>query len=106
MKIYNKLVRDKIPEIIAADNKTCITKILSDQEYLEMLNKKLQEELNEYLENNNIEELADLQEVLLAILDAKGITFTQFETIRKTKVAQRGAFKKKILLERVEENNA
>ena len=62
MKIYNKLVRDKIPEIIASDNgKTCVTRIMEDGEYLETLNTKMQEELKEYLESGDVEELADLE---------------------------------------------
>ena len=102
MKIYNKLVRDKIPEIIASDGgKTCVTKIMNDDEYLQALNAKLQEELKEYLESGEIEELADLEEVLRAILDAKQVTYENFEKIRKSKVEKRGAFKKKIFLESV-----
>ena len=53
--IYNKLVRDKIPEIIEASGKTCETGILSDEEYLQMLDKKLDEELAEYHQEQNIE---------------------------------------------------
>ena len=70
--IYNKLVRDKIPEIIEASGKTCETEILSDKEYLQMLDKKLGEELAEYYKEQNIEELADLLEVLYAT--AKALT--------------------------------
>lgn len=102
MKIYNKLVRDKIPEIIANDNgKTCVTRIMDDDEYLSALNLKLQEELKEYLDGNNVEELADLEEVLRAILDIKGVSYDEFEAIRKEKAEKRGAFKKKIFLESV-----
>ena len=60
IKTYNKLVRDRIPEIIEASGKTCVTEILSDEAYLEMLDKKLDEELAEYHKDQNIEELADL----------------------------------------------
>ena len=56
MKIYNKLVRDRIPEIILKDNELPTTRILDDEEYIKELNRKLQEEVNEYLENDNIEE--------------------------------------------------
>lgn len=102
MKIYNKLVRDKIPTIINADNgKTCITRIMEDDEYLESLNVKMQEELKEYLESGDVEELADLEEVLRAILDVKKVSYDEFETIRKSKVEKRGAFKEKIFLESV-----
>ena len=106
MKIYNKLVRDKIPAIIAADNgKTCKTRIMEDEEYLESLNTKMQEELKEYLESGDVEELADLEEVLRAILDVKKVSYEEFEKIRNAKVEKRGAFKEKIFLESVSEPN-
>lgn len=106
MKVYNKLIRDKIPEIIAKDNgKTCVTRIMADDEYLESLNAKMQEELNEYLASGKVEELADLEEVLRAILDVKGISYDEFEKIRNEKVLKRGAFKKKIFLESVREKD-
>lgn len=101
MKKFNKLVRDKIPEIIENDDKKPIIRTLSDQEYLMELNKKLQEEVNEYLEDNNIEELADIIEVVYGILYAKNIDLLEFEKIRKEKVEKRGAFKKKLFLENV-----
>lgn len=104
MRIYNKLVRDKIPEIIVEHDKaTPITRVLNNEEYLEELNKKLQEEVKEYLEDNNIEEMADILEVLHGILDAKGYTWEELEKVRINKVEKRGAFKKKIFLEKVEE---
>ena len=85
MKIYNKLVRDKIPEIVLKnDGKTCKTKTLNDEEYLTSLNTKLQEELKEYLESGDVEELADLEEVLRAILDVKNVNFEEFEKIMNT----------------------
>ena len=71
--IYNKLIRDKIPEIIEASGKTCETEILSDEEYLQRLDKKLDEELAEYHQEQNIEELADLLEVLYATAKVKEI---------------------------------
>lgn len=103
---YQKLVRDKIPEIIKAnDNVEPITRILDNDEYLVELNFKIQEELAEYLESGDIEELADLEEVLRAILDAKKVSYEEFESIRKSKVEKRGAFKEKIYLEGIQENN-
>lgn len=104
MKIYNKLIRDKIPEKIKADNCVPITRILSDEDYLNELNKKLQEELNEYLETGDIEELADLQEVMIGILDVKKVSLEEFEKVRMDKCLKRGAFKEKIFLEGIEEN--
>lgn len=105
IKTYNKLVRDKIPEIISKDGRFCSTRVLNEDEYLTSMNAKLQEELNEYLSSGKIEELADLEEVLRAILDAKKVTYDEFEDIRKKKVEKRGAFKKRIFLESVAEND-
>ena len=99
MKIFNKLVRDKIPQIIQNNNEVCKTRILNNDEYLIELNKKIVEEMNEYLESGNIEELADLEEVLRAILDVKQCSYEEFENIRNNKVLKRGAFKNKIFLE-------
>ena len=100
MKVYNKLVRDNIPEIMIQNGAKPVTRILTDEEYLIELNKKLLEEVKEYLESENIEEIADIEEVLLAILNVKGITRDNLEEIRKTKTLKRGAFNKKIFLER------
>lgn len=99
MKIYNKLVRDKIPEIIKSEGREVKAKILNDEEYKKELNQKLQEEVREYLENNNVEELADIVEVVYGILNSMDITIEEFEKIRKEKVKKRGAFNKKIFLE-------
>jgi len=98
MTIFNKLVRDKIPEIIQNNNEVCQTRLLSDEEYIYELNIKLQEEMKEYLESGDVEELADLEEVIRAILDAKKYTHDDFEKIRLEKVQKRGAFKKRIYL--------
>ena len=76
---------------------------MGDDEYLKELNTKIKEELFEYLESGEIEELADLEEVLRAILDVKKVSYDDFEKIRNSKVQKRGAFKKRIFLESVEE---
>ncbi len=104
MKIYNKLVRDKIPNIIEDDNRKAVTRILNSEEYKKELNKKLQEEVNEYFRDDNVEELADIVEVIYGILDEKQVSIAEFESIRKKKVEKRGAFKNKIFLEKVLEN--
>jgi len=98
VKIYNKLVRDKIEEIMISNGAKPITRILSDEEYQKELDKKLLEEVKEYLESGEIEELADIEEVILAILNTKGQKKENLEEIRKNKVLKRGAFKKKLLL--------
>ena len=104
MKIYNKLVRDRIPEIILSSSRKPITSVLDKDNYKKELDKKLQEELQEYLKDDNVEELADLVEVVYAILDFKNVSIQEFERIRNEKVTQRGAFKDRIFLERVEED--
>ena len=71
---YNKLVRDRIPEIITSKGNTCITEVLSDEAYLKMLDAKLDEELAEYHKDQNLEELADLLEVMQATVLARGYT--------------------------------
>ena len=103
MKIsYNKLVRDKIPEIIKVSGKTCETGVLSDEEYLQMLDKKLDEELAEYHQEQNIEELADLLEVLYATAKARGYSIEKLEQVRVDKQKARGGLDKKVLLNSVE----
>ena len=99
--IHNKLVRDRIPEIIAADGKSCTTEILSDADYLRMLDAKLDEEFAEYHKDQNIEELADLLEVLRAAAVARGYTLDELERVRGENASKRGGFEKKSLLKEV-----
>ena len=98
---YNKLVRDRIPEIIEASGKSCVTEILSDEAYLRMVDAKLDEELAEYHSDPNVEELADLLEVIYAAAVARGYTLEQLESVRTAKAEKRGAFANKILLKEV-----
>ena len=100
-KFYNKLIRDKIPQIIEATGKSAIVEKVSDDSYETLLNQKLTEELQEYLDSNDIEELADLVEVIYAILDSRNISIQDFESIRLNKVLKRGAFKERLLLKEV-----
>ena len=98
IKKYNKLVRDRIPEIIESSGNTCVTKILADEEYLRMIDAKLDEELAEYHKDQNIEELADLLEVIRAAAIARGYTLEELEAVRAEKAEKRGGFEKRILL--------
>lgn len=98
---YNKLVRDRIPEIVAASGKSSTTEILSDEDFLRMLDAKLDEELAEYHKEQNIEELADLLEVIRAAAIAHGYTLEELERVRAEKAAKRGGFEKRILLKTV-----
>lgn len=98
MKIYNKLVRDRIPEIISSRGQVCSTRTLTDEEYLQALSRKLDEELAEYHESGDMEELADLLEVVYAIVAAKGQSIQALHEIMDKKAAERGRFEEKILL--------
>ena len=102
MKTFNKLIRDKIPEIIEEAGNDYEVEILNDEDYFKYLNIKLKEELDEYLENNEIMELADLVEIVYAILDYKGISREEFEEMRKEKQEERGGFEKKLFLKKAE----
>lgn len=102
MKIYNKLVRDKIPELIESDGKKCVTHILSKKEYITALETKLDEEVAEYHADKNLEEMADVLEVLRTICIAKGYTLEELEQLRAKKAAEKGEFEEKIFLEYVE----
>ena len=101
---YNKLVRDRIPEIIEDSGKTCVTKVLPDEEYLKMIDAKLDEELAEYHKDQNIEELADLLEVIRAVAIARGYSIEELEKVRAEKAEKRGGFKNKLLLLEVQED--
>jgi predicted house-cleaning noncanonical NTP pyrophosphatase (MazG superfamily) len=98
MTIYNKLVRDRIPEIIQRNGNTCETRELTDDEYVEYLHTKLREEVEEYEQSRDIEELTDVLEVIYAIARHQGMDSARLEQIRLDKRDQRGGFDKKILL--------
>lgn len=104
MKTFNKLVRDKIPELFLKDNSLPVSRTLTDEEYITELNSKLKNEIDKYLENENIEEMVDILEVIRAILDYKEVSYEEIEEKRIKKVQKKGAFKNKVYLERVMEN--
>lgn len=107
MPEYNKLVRDRIPEIIEKEGKKLSTCILDESEYLAQLDIKLREELAEYLQSKTqtkqIEELADMLEVIYAIVSAKGVSIEELEAVRRDKAEKRGTFSERILLKWVED---
>ena len=96
--VYNKLVRDKIPQIITEAGKMCTTEVLKEDVYLQKLDEKLSEELAEYQESKSLEELADLLEVMAAVVKARGYTWEELERIRVRKREKRGGFEERILL--------
>ena len=103
-QVYNKLVRDRIPEIIENNGETPVTRILSNEEYKLELEKKLYEEYNEVLESNGkdrIEELADMLEIIIALSKLENSNLDEVIEVSKQKVKKRGAFDKKIYLEKV-----
>lgn len=102
-KHYHKLVRDKIPQIIEESGKACKTRILSREEYRKMLDEKLEEELAEYQESKSLEELADLLEVMAAVVEARGYTWQELTRVREEKREARGGFREQILLEEVQD---
>jgi predicted house-cleaning noncanonical NTP pyrophosphatase (MazG superfamily) len=106
---YDKLIRDKIPEIIESHGKSCEIDVLNDGDNPSAssgtdLYEKLQEEVNEFLTDDNLEELADLTEVIHAILKLKGKTPEDLEDVRVKKLKDRGGFEKRLLLEKVVES--
>lgn len=98
MEIYNKLVRDKIPEIIKNKGEKTVTQILSQERYLSELDKKLNEEVKEYQESRDIEELADIIEVIYSICEARECSIDELHKIRGLKKQQRGGFDDRIFL--------
>lgn len=98
MKLYNKLVRDRIPEIIKKSGKECEIEIVNGIEKQELLEKKLLEEVNEYMEDKNLEELADVMEVLFGLANELGFTEEDLLNKRNEKLLERGGFKKGIVL--------
>jgi predicted house-cleaning noncanonical NTP pyrophosphatase (MazG superfamily) len=96
---YNKLVRDRIPEIIERNGDKAITHVADDGEYQNKLREKLKEEVNEFVKDGNEKELVDILEVVYAIGELKNISKDKFESLRKTKAEERGGFKKRIILD-------
>lgn len=102
--IYNKLVRDKIPqEINNIEGRTANYKILNNDEYLKELDRKLFEEAHEFIEEHSVEELGDLMEVIYAIMKLKNISVAEVEAARESKKKRKGAFNDKIYLIDVEQ---
>jgi predicted house-cleaning noncanonical NTP pyrophosphatase (MazG superfamily) len=107
MPVYNKLVRDRIPQVIEGTGKQYSTRILDEEDYIKELKNKSFEELNEYVNAKNdkeaIEELADILEIIHALAKYHGANFERVEQVRKEKSEKRGGFKERIFLIEVEE---
>lgn len=98
---YNKLVRDRIPNILGAEGKSYSARQCDESEKLEYLKRKLIEEVDEFLEEPSVDELADVQEVLLSLSQCLGFTRHALEQVRETKNAHRGSFNDNWILEEV-----
>lgn len=96
---YNKLIRDKIPEIIKKKGEKAITHIAGDKEYWEKLKEKLSEEIKEFEKDESIEEIADVLEIIDAIIKFKKFNKRKLYAVKAKKLKARGGFKKKIILE-------
>lgn len=105
MASYQKLVRDLIPKIIEENGKKPMTHILCLEDFKKELNKKLLEEANEFVKDQNLEELADILEVIYTLLDVHHWSFDELEQRRKEKAQERGGFKNRIFLEGVTDGN-
>ena len=101
IKKYDKLVRDKIPDIITQNGKICKFRIAHREEYRKKLMEKLQEETNEFLETPCVEELADIKEVIDALLVE--YRWTSLKAMVQFKKITRGGFDKRIILQEVTE---
>lgn len=99
--IYNKLVRDKIPDIIRKGGKEPVTRVLEGDEFLQYLDRKLLEEVQEYLEAPSREEIADILEVLEAILAVRRIPQAELRRTKNAKALKNGSFRERYLLEKV-----
>ena len=98
MTVYNKLVRDNIPQIIEENGGKAEIRILSDEEYCTFLEAKLDEEVGEYHRDKTAEELADILEVVYALASSIGCSQEELQAIYQKKHDSRGGFEKKILL--------
>ena len=98
---YDKLVRDKIPNIIEMSGKICVSRIADDKEYRTKIFEKVQEELLEFESTPNVEEAADILEVVYALFDSYQLDINEIERSRVEKLYKRGGFEDRIVLEKV-----
>ena len=101
--IYNKLVRDNIPYIIRGQGKKAITHIATEEDYKHHLGKKISEEVAEFLETPNEEELADILEVINSLIVVYGFSLERVLELQQNKAAQHGGFNARVILEKVVE---
>lgn len=98
MTVYNKLVRDRIPELIRRQGETPIIRILEEEEYILCLEAKLDEEAGEFHRDKTPEELADILEVVFTLAKAQGCTVEKLMEIYRCKHEARGGFDERVYL--------
>lgn len=98
MTVYNKLVRDRIPEIIEQGGEKANIRILDEEEYLRLLHAKLDEEVGEFHRDRNTEELADILEVVYALAEAIGASREELTRVYERKHDDRGGFRDRVFL--------
>ena len=99
---YNKLVRDKVPDAIVSGGDEAVTTVLEDKEAIFLsLDEKLDEEVCDYQVTKEMSELADVLEVIHAIVETRGISFDELDQMRLQKREKRGGFSKKIMLNEI-----
>ena len=106
MSVYQKLVRDGIPNLITSQGKSCRMRVLEPQEYIAELRNKLKEEAEEYFQavtdEEALEELADMLEVIHTLAETHGSSYTALDKIRDEKAQSRGGFRERVFLIEVE----
>lgn len=98
MESFNKLVRDKIPQIIEAQGEKPVIRVLDNAEYRSCLQEKLGEEVGEYQASGALDELADIMEVVYALCKADGRTVEELKAVYQEKHQARGGFDERIFL--------
>lgn len=100
-QLYNKLVRDNIPDLIREQGETPVIRTLNDEDYALCLAEKLREEVEEFLAESNLDELSDILEVLEALASLYGWTDAEIQKVRRDKAEARGVFRERIFLEKI-----
>jgi len=98
MQVYNKLVRDRIPEVIKSEGRNCVVRTLRDDDARKMLSEKILEEAGEFIQNPSMEEMADILEILYSLMKKHGWRPEDVERIRAEKSLKRGSFDKNVFL--------
>jgi len=96
--VYNKVVRDKVPHIMSSEGFKCEIRVLPDNQFLIELEKKLNEEIKEYLKDRSLEELIDMLEVIYKIAELRGVDSVELASLRKAKQIAKGKFDKNLFL--------